>query len=53
MASWSSRLFFYGMVAFLIYVITIGDGQKWKALFTQKSANISTTPGQNGVTGTW
>lgn len=53
MASWSSRLFFFGMVAFLIYVIMIGDGPKWKALFTQKSPSVSTNAGQTGATGTW
>lgn len=53
MASWSSRLFFYGAVAFIIYVVVIGDVPKWKALFTQKNATVSTNAGQVGATGSW
>jgi hypothetical protein len=64
MPSWSGRLFFFGMVAFLIYVIMIGDAPKWKALFTQRGASTTTTvgqatsigsviPGQVGATGAW
>ena len=53
MASWSSRLFFFGGVMFLVYIVMIGDGPKWKALFTQKSATITPVAGASGATGTW
>jgi len=53
MASWSSRLFFVFLLAYLIYVIMIGDGPKWKALLTQKNASVSTNAGQTGASGSW
>lgn len=45
MPNWSSRLFFFGLVAFLIYVIVNGDGSKWYALLTSPSTGVAS----NGV----
>lgn len=36
MPNWSGRLFFFGMVAYLVYVIMIGDGPSWYTLFTKR-----------------
>lgn len=47
MPNWSSRLFFFGMVAYLVYVVMIGDAPKWYALLTSKA-----TPGANATTQT-
>lgn len=49
MPNWSARLFFFGMVAFLIYVIMLGDGPKWYALLTSKQGATATA---GGVTST-
>ena len=34
--NWSARLFFFIALAFLVYVIVVGDGSSWKSLLTTK-----------------
>lgn len=34
MPDWTGKWFFFLVIAFLIFVISKGDGPKWKAIFT-------------------
>lgn len=45
--NWSSRLFFFAFLAFLVYVFAIGDQAKWLALFGKQASN--TLPPVNNV----
>lgn len=40
--NWSARLFFFIALAFLVYVIMVGDGPAWLSLLTVKSSGSST-----------